>query len=224
MAKNSKPPKPTSAIALPAAKVAAGAGVAFIVLLTLLHFLKPELDPSWRFISEYARGDHGWMMMAAFFALAIGYTSLFVAIKSQVSTIAGKIGLGLLLVSAVGMAIAGMFVTDPITVPMDERSTASQLHDFGALLDLTPFAAPLIAWSLARRNPSWAAAKRALWLTAWLPLVGLIVFTGAVATLAPEGKFGPDVLVGWPNRFLIATYCIWLITVASQAIKLRNQK
>jgi hypothetical protein len=26
--------------------------------------LKPEIDPAWRFISEYSIGHHGWMMVS----------------------------------------------------------------------------------------------------------------------------------------------------------------
>lgn len=221
MAKNIKSTNPVSAISPQAARIAFGAGISFLVLLTLLHILKPELNPSWHFISEYAIGNSGWLMVLAFFTLSAGYAALFLALKSQVQTIGGKIGLALLLISAVGFAIAGIFVTDPIITPPDQRSMTGQLHELGALLDLTPFAAPLIAWSLARHNPNWASAKRALWATAWLPLIGLVVFSGAVALLSPEGKFGSDVLVGWPNRFLIVTYCVWLAVVAWQAIKLR---
>ena len=36
------------------------------------------------------------------------------------------------------------------------------------------------------------------------------------------GKFGPDVLVGWPNRFSILAACIWLIVVAYQAMRLND--
>ena len=39
----------------------------FLGLLALLHFLKPELDPAWRMISEYEIGRFGWMMRLAFF-------------------------------------------------------------------------------------------------------------------------------------------------------------
>jgi hypothetical protein len=50
----------------------------------------------------------------------------------------------------------------------------------------------------------------------WLSLVVMqvLLFTGLART---GGEFGPDVLVGWPNRILIAAYCAWLLTVASQA-------
>ena len=35
------------------AEISLMAVASFSVLLILLHFLKPELDPSWRMISEY---------------------------------------------------------------------------------------------------------------------------------------------------------------------------
>jgi hypothetical protein len=37
------------------------------------------------------------------------------------------------------------------------------------------------------------------------------------------GKFTPDVLIGWTNRFLIFTAVVWLLTVAQQALELYKQ-
>jgi hypothetical protein len=36
------------------------------------------------------------------------------------------------------------------------------------------------------------------------------------------GKFGPDVLVGWPNRIEIVAYSVWLMVAAWQAIRVRD--
>ena len=91
-----------------------------------------------------------------------------------------------------------------------------------ALLDLTPLAAPLISWSVARLNSNWVTARRSLLWTAWLPLFGLLIFIGATAIFGQEGP-GPDAPVGWPNRFLVVTYCIWLVTFSWQALRLRRQ-
>jgi hypothetical protein len=38
------------------------------------------------------------------------------------------------------------------------------------------------------------------------------------------GDFGPDVLVGWPNRFEVVAYSVWLMVVAWQAVMLRGQR
>ena len=101
----------------------------FLILLAVLHFIKPELDPSWHFISAYAIGDHGWIMVLAFLSLALSCVSLFVAIRSQLRTVAGRIGLALLLVSAPGLTIAAVFTTDPITVSKDAVTTEGTLHN-----------------------------------------------------------------------------------------------
>lgn len=211
-------------MSLTASRLSLATTTIFIVLLAGLHILKPEIDPSWRFISEYAIGDYGWMMMLAFLSLAVSCLSLLVAIMAQVKTLAGRFGLLLLLITSVGMAIAGIFPTDPITTGRDAMTPNGKLHELGAMLDLMPFAAPLISWSLARHNPGWLSARRALAWTAGLPLLGLIVFMASVTFMLPsDGNFGPDVLVGWPNRMLILTYCIWMVTIAWQANNLHRQ-
>jgi Protein of unknown function (DUF998) len=107
-----------------AARLSLAAAVMFLCVLAALHILKPELDPSWRFTSEYAIGDYGWAMMLAFFSLAISYVMLVVAIGSRVKTIARRIGLALLLLSAAGMIIAGIFISDPITANSDAATSS----------------------------------------------------------------------------------------------------
>jgi hypothetical protein len=36
------------------------------------------------------------------------------------------------------------------------------------------------------------------------------------------GKFGPDVLVGWPNKFEIVAHSVWLMVAAWQSIRVRD--
>ena len=48
-----------------AARLSLASGATFVALLAVLHVVKAELDPSWRFISEYAIGAHGWLMVLA---------------------------------------------------------------------------------------------------------------------------------------------------------------
>ncbi len=111
---------PATAIPRGAARACQVTAATFLVALAVLHIAKPELEPSWRFISEYAIGTDGWMMTLAFLALAASYVALFTAIRSQARTIGGCIVLGLLVVSAAGLTIAGVFATDPITTPKDD--------------------------------------------------------------------------------------------------------
>src|SRR5918993_3321629 len=108
--------RPVTAISQTAARLSLAGAAMFVVLLAALHLIKPELAPSWHFISEYAIGRHGWIMVLAFLSLALGYVGLFVAIRSQLRTIVGKSERVLLLVSALGLVIAAVFTTDPISV------------------------------------------------------------------------------------------------------------
>ena len=212
---------PVTRIGLSAAHLSITASVIFLVLLAALHFLKPELDPAWRVISEYEIGNYGWMMRLAFFLLAVSCIALIPAIQSQVTGFWGKFGLGLLLLSAAGMVMAGIFRSDSMT---GSRTPNGQIHEMAALLDSIPVAAVLINLTLLRKNPAWSQARRPLLWTAFLPLLGLVIFIGSVTVMFPsDGKFGPEVLIGWPNRFFIVTHAIWLITVAWQSLKLRSQ-
>lgn len=211
--------KETPAYTRLAARLALGASALFLALLALLHLLTPELDPSWRMISEYTLGRHGWVMALAFFALAASYFSLTVALASQVKTLGGRLGLALLVIGATGTAIAGVYPTDPITISRDAVTSSGQLHGLGAMLGIPtfPLAASLITWALWR-NPTWTGGRRSLLLAAGLTWLGLIVFVLSMATQF-RGTFGPDVLIGWQNRFLIVAYTAWVVVVAWQTNK-----
>jgi Protein of unknown function (DUF998) len=222
MAKNTA--KPVTAISRTAALLSFASAATFVVLLAALHVIKPGLDPSWHFISEYAIGDYGWIMVLAFLSLASSYVALFVAIRSQILTVVGRIGLAFLLVSAAGLIIAAVFTTDPITVSKDAATTEGSLHKLGGTLGLAmPFAAALIGWKLTR-NPAWSSAKRPLLWATGLALVAFLVSFVSVGVMVSQsgGKFGSDVLVGWPNRIEIVAYSVWLMVAAWQAIRVRD--
>jgi hypothetical protein len=207
-------------VSFTAARLATASAVLFLVLVVLLHFLKPELDPSWRMISEYAIGKYGWIMTVAFLLLAFSNLSLFVALKPDIRTIGGYIGLAILLVSAAGTILAAFNAMDPITAGPNEMTTHGNLHGLGAMLGIPtfPIAAVLISRSLAH-NPAWSAQRRLLYGAAGLTWIGLVIMFGSLFIMLGQngGKFGPDVMIGWPNRLLVITYCVWLITVGRLA-------
>jgi hypothetical protein len=216
--------KPITPFARTAARVSLVATAGFVLCLALLHIIKPELDPSWHFISEYEIGDYGWVMRLAFFCLSLSCAGLGLAIAGQARTVGGYVGLASLLLAAVGMAMAGVFVTEPITPSRVAQTTHGRLHELGAMLDGVPVAAILINWSLAR-NQAWRSARPLLFWTACVPLSGLLVFIRSLALMLPPPgtSLGPGVLVGWPNRIMILAHCAWLMPVAWQTIKVSNK-
>ena len=187
------------------------AAVAFALLLGTLHVVQPELDPTWRFLSEYALGRAGWMMTAAFVALAVSLLGAVVALARQVRTWPGRIGLALLVIAAAGLVLAAVFPTDPITVPVEAQTTAGRLHNLGASLDWSPVGMLLIAWSLGR-TPTWRPWRPRLLLAAAIPCVLTLVFTAAAA--AAGGQFGPGAYAGLIGRLMLLSYLGWFVTVA----------
>jgi hypothetical protein len=211
--------KPVNSISESAIRVILTSATLFLVLLAALFVLKPEIDPAWRFISEYAIGRHGWLMSLAFLSMAACCVATVIALWSQLG-IGGRIGAGLLLIGALGLTLAGIFTTDPITTPMEAQSTSSQLHGLGAILgDGVALGGTIITVSLLR-NKAWRAARG--WLIGILALTW-IVYAWLMMSMPADGHFGPGVAIGWPSRALMVSYCLWFIVIASQALQLRRQ-
>lgn len=196
------------------------AGGLFVLLLSSLHLLEPEFDPTWRFISEYALGDFGWMMHLAFGLLALAQISVAITIFPHTRTVTGYIGLVILGISAIGVIIAGIFVTDPITVSPDDATFSGSMHSIGAMLDYTPVAALLISLSLSRLDV-WRPMKRVLLTSAIIAIVAMLLF---VLQIPQDGQFGPGVLAGMFGRFLILADIAWLTIVGIHATKLGASK
>ncbi|OGC82349.1 MAG: hypothetical protein A2V81_02345 [Candidatus Abawacabacteria bacterium RBG_16_42_10] len=204
-----------------AASIAIIATLAFLLLLAILHILKPEIDPSWRVISEYEIGRFGWIMQLSFISLAIGSLSLFIALKSHIHTLSARIGLGLLLVTVVGITIGAIFPSDPITTPRDAFTTAGSLHNFGGLLSVLmfPIVATFITWGL-RGSKDWKSIHLLLLLLTTIVWLSLGAY---FATYYASGAVGPDVPIGWPNRTFIVVYSFWVIAAAWQVVRLEKR-
>src|SRR5678815_711045 len=92
-----------------AARLAIRFIIAYQLILILLIFIRPDLDPSWHTISEWAIGRHGWIMSMAFIISALSYAALWKMLKSQVRGFTGKIGIALLFICVLGTIGVGVF-------------------------------------------------------------------------------------------------------------------
>ena len=217
----------TQQIPLPAARVALGGAVGAVLLLALLHILSPELDPSWRMVSEYANGNFGWVLSLMFAVWGAASLALAYALRSQLQSRGGKIGLILLVVAGIGQVLAGIFdVNHP-------------LHDLVGNVAIPSFALAtvLISKSLGRTQ-AWEASKQLLmrmasltWISvALLALSFVILITtymqsggdlnaGTKITVLPDGVIA---VVGWANRLLVVAYAAWVSAVSLRALKVRR--
>lgn len=188
-------------------RVAMGSAIAVVGLIALLHLVKPELDPSWRFLSEYSVGANGWLMKLAFFSWAIGCLGLFVALGRKTAPLRATIGRWLLPVVAIALVAAALFDQDPMTAR--EASTHGMLHALSSLVGIpgVPIAAMLL--SADRRCGGLVV------LLANLTWVCLLLMAGYIGwAMGSAGGFGPDVHAGWLNRLVVCAYIAWQFALA----------
>jgi hypothetical protein len=179
-------------------------------------------------ISEYALGQHGWVLSLFFLAWGLSSWALAAIIWSQVQTKAGKVGLWILLVAGLGQVMASVF---------DVSHDAG--HSIAGLLGTVgfPIAAVLITRSLSR-SAAWASAKQNLkplahltWISVVLFIVSMIIMTAQFAqanggelpdhapTTLPAGVIG---LSGYTDRLMVLANCLWASAVAWWSIRLKR--
>jgi len=217
-------------IVAPAAWLAVTATAATILLLASLHVLSPEFNPSWRVISEYALGHYGWVLSLMFLSWGISSWALAIAIRSEVQTRAGRVGLWFLVVAGFGEAMASVFdVTHEVG------------HGIAGLLGVLgfPVAALLLSVALGRCG-AWRNVRKALfwlanlsWISVVLLIVTLVIMTmqmvrangGHLPQHAPKslppGVLGLD---GWADRLIVLSNCAWVFVAGWQAIKVRRYR
>jgi Protein of unknown function (DUF998) len=196
---------------------------AFLALLLTLHILKPDLDPAWRWISEYEIGRFGWMMRLAFFCWGGSVLSLAVTLWPSLQPALGMLGGWWLIVIAVALFGAGIFKTNAITDRTP--SLENTLHTIcGVVVILTfPIAATLGAVSLSR-DAGWPSGGL-LGLATAFTWVGLVAFLAssiwAGSKSRSAGRVGnPDVRVGWQNRFMVVAYSVWVVVMSAASLRL----
>ncbi len=199
----------------------------FLLLLVLLHFLKSDLSPTWHMVSEYAIGHYGWMMQLAFGFLALSCVGIATAGWQQAVNTGGKMGMVLLAIAAIGLTIAAFNNTDPVNTAKAEMSAHGKLHGLGFMIGVPALtiAALLVSLSL-RVNQSWSWARPSLLSLAQLPWLSIMAMVAVMLILLPknDGKFGPGVFIGLPNRLWVLACCAWMVIIACGIIKIKREQ
>jgi hypothetical protein len=174
------------------------AGLAgFVVLVAALHVLRAdELPPADHFISEYARGDLGWLMVAAFTCWAASLALLARGWQGLVRWC--------LLAAAAGALAAGAFTTQTVagqTPPGVARTLEGRLHDWATLVIFTALLVAAV-WS--------AVVVRRLRVPVALLALALL---GIVPVLVALGLDAP----GIGQRGFVAVGLVWQGLATSEA-------
>ena len=170
----------------------------YVIVGAALHFLEPEYDPRYRFMSEYAWSAHGWLMTTTFFVLGLAVFTVAVAVRNLYRpSRSARVGFGLLVVGAVFICIAGVFRGFP-------------LHDVGGAVGLPSviMAALLLSWSF----------RQALGWRSIFPVALLIALGMLIALLSMVVDVG---MPGLQQRILLFLILVWISIVAHRLARVR---
>ena len=187
-----------------AATVTLALVVTFALLVFVLHVLRTDLDPVEDYLSYYAVGRHGWLMVTAFVALGLGGLALAVGLRAALDGVLPLVGCTLLGGAGLGLVVGGVARTDLEGQP---ATTTGDIHVLAAavvgLLGLFLGILVLTA-TFAVRRP-WRTERR-LWLgLGALMLVGFAAF----ATIGAAAE-------GLGQRVLVAAEVLCLLVAAGR--------
>lgn len=168
----------------------------FVIVVMSLHFLEPEFDPRFRFMSEYVWGAYGWLMTTTFFALGLAVFTVAVGLRDvHHSSRSARLGFGLLAVGALFVCLAGVF-----------KDFLPHLAASVVAIPSIVMAVLLLSWSF-RQAAEWHAIHGATLLIA----LGMFA-----AFLAAHTHFG---MPGLLQRAFILLLLLWLSIVAHRLMR-----
>jgi hypothetical protein len=190
------------------ASIGAAALLFLGLALIAMHAIQPDLDPATHYVSEYAHGTLGWLVMLAYVVAGAGVLGMA---WSAGSVLAGTRSLALAICLAlvgVGLIATGVTRIDLPAVDGSVASTASgmahELAGYVLFLGLIPGA--FLVAATFRRDARLSSAALPAWIFA-----GSIVLTFVVAVISQSLD-----LIGVGQRIFLTTWVAWLIFVALQ--------
>ena len=185
--------------------------------LAILHVVSPELQSSWRMVSEYANGRHRWLLSIMFATWGFGSFALAMALGPVTHEWLGRTGLFFLVLAGIGEMMAAFFDIN------------HRLHGPAAMIGVPSLPIAAVLLTIARRRSSDMAAPPAwsmhlTWISFALMGGAMMLFMRSLSQAGVDlsAQVGPltvlpagvTPVVGWANRLLIAAYMLWVVLTA----------
>lgn len=193
----------------------AGTLFIFAVVYIAFLFIQPELNPLYRFGSEYAVGRMGWLMKAAFFCWGVSLFAFAAAMaKGLDSQAKSRVGIVLFALAGVGIFLSGVFDSDlqianqnPPPLWIEPPPSNEQIRH--GVAGIIAFFSLIIGAGLVSRRLRVSGRLhgkyRWLRLLSWLSPVAFIVF---VTVFIPHG------FAGLGQRLFILIVFLWIVLAA----------
>lgn len=194
---------------IPLAGVGAAAVVYLAATLLVMHAIQPELNPATHYVSEYAHGQLGWLVLVGYVVAGAGVLALAWSVRSGLPgrwAVASAVCLALV---SLGLIATGLTRIDVAQADGSVASTASgmahELAGYVVFLGMIPGA--FILSGAFRRDPRMLRAGFVARLFAW----GLVI-----AFVLSVVVFQRLELVGAGQRIFLVAWLSWLIFIGLQ--------
>lgn len=184
------------------ARIAFAGPLGFVLGTVAMHFLRDDLDPARRKVSEYATGEWGFVQAFALLSLAAGGFALAACVRADPGA---RRPAALLAVFGFGMVAVTIFPADPST--RAGASTVGEVHGAAAFV---AFGALVIAMATLARPL--ARDRRFARFTRAMSVLAAVLFV--VQTVVPDDEAGT-----WQRVFLGAT-AAWLLGAGVRYVRL----
>lgn len=186
-----------------------------IVMYVAFMFIQPDLNPLYRYNSEYSVGRMGWLNKLAFFVWGTGLLALAFAMARGLDKAArSKTAMILFIIGAIGVSLAGVFDSDlqvlnenPPPVWVEAPPSHEQMLHAGA--GMVALLSLMVGAGFATRRLRLAGRLgpkyRLMRLLAWLTPISFITF---MFFFAPIG------LTGLGQRIFLGFMFAWQIMAA----------
>jgi hypothetical membrane protein len=169
----------------------------YMIVAIALHFLEPEYDPRFHFMSDYAWGAYGWLMTTTFFVLGLAVLTVAVGVRNaHQSSRSARVGFGLLVIGALFVCLAGVFRGFP-------------LHDVASAVGIPSLvmAVLLLSWSFGQAA-GWQVIHRATFL------IAVAMFAAVMSMIVDVG------MPGLQQRAFLFLLLLWLSIVIHSLVRL----
>ena len=139
--------------------------VYYVSAIALLHVLRTDYDPGYRYLSEYVVGPYGALMTSTFFVLSVGSLALSFGLWRSVSSKLRFVpGLLLWLTWACGVFLAGIYPGDLQGLP---QTRIGQIHNQMGMIAFpsATLALPLLSLPLRWEQRWWSVRHAAVVLS-----------------------------------------------------------
>jgi hypothetical membrane protein len=185
--------------------VALAAFCSAVVGLFIVHLLRPDYEVRSHMISDYAVGPHGWVMVAVFLAMSVGYFALALGfLQLGPRSWLARLGSVLLGIVSVGLVVSALFPTD---LPGAKLTRTGGLHEISFLVNVgSSVVAVLLLGASFGRDLKWRSFRAPALALAGVILLALVIQFRTLHRGAPYG---------YANRFFVVALLAWLVSAST---------